>query len=325
MSDIDVDRARRLLRSPIESDRRRALDMIAQSGDLGVLTDVMEAMKRETNRDLKRQGEALLRARSADAAHVLWQQMRSGQFDPQNPFAGLSGQAVSRSAVVFPAAPEPSAALSLAQVASLMFLSLLSLVIGAGLALVPFNHMAQTIIPDVLQRVHASETPLQLDPVYQALIDISRFDSSEVVLMGVVGAVVFETTVALLTVLLVITGRVLGGSGPLLPELPGLMASALGTLSSAGVFIMYVVTAAMQNPVIETLHDGQRLLTLGEPPLEMALWFGFFILVAFFNLVRQMRAAHRVSTARALIGAIAAQAIFWGTAAYLFYAIAETL
>lgn len=325
MSNAEVDRARRLLRSPIESDRRRALNIIAQSGDISALGDVLEAMKRETDPDIKRQGEALLRSRSTDAAHVIWERMRGGQFDPQNPLAGLSGQAVSRSTVAFPAAPQPSAALSAARVVALMFLSLLSLVIGAGLALVPLNHMAQVIAPDVLRLMRTSETRLQIDPAYQTVIDISRFDGSEVMLVGVVGAIVLETAVVLLTALLVITGRVLGGSGPLLPGLPGLMAGALGTLSLGGALIMYAVTAAMQNPVVETLRGGQRLLTLSDPPLDMVLWFSFFILLAFISLVRQMRAAHRLNTARALIGTIAAQVILWGTAAYLFLTITETL
>ncbi len=325
MSEGDIERARRLLRSPIDSDRRRALDMIAQSGNLSVLADVLEAMKRETNRDIKRQGEALLRAHDLDIMQAVWKRLREGQFDIENPLAGLEEPLRPITSRAFAAAPVDHATGGVRHVFMLAVLSLLSLVIGAGLALVPLNHMAQSIAPNVLQQMRTSESRLQLDATFQQVIEISRFDSAEVMIVAVVGAVVLETAVVLLMTLLVLTGRMLGGSKPLLPGLPGLMAGALGILSLSGALIMYVITSALENPVIETSFGGQRLLVPGEPPLAMVLWFGFFILLAFFNLVQQMRTAHQISTARALIGVIATQVVLWGTAAYVFYVAAETL
>ncbi|XWX03490.1 hypothetical protein VZO05_13370 [Aggregatilineales bacterium SYSU G02658] len=126
MSGIDLDRVRRLLRSPIESDRRRALTMIEQSNDLNalsaVLGDVLEAMKRETDRDIKRQGQALLNARRGELAEALWEQFSQDPASLQNLFAP-------------PTPPVREGGFSASSVVKLLFGLMLSLAVGASLVL----------------------------------------------------------------------------------------------------------------------------------------------------------------------------------------------
>lgn len=129
MSSIDLDRVRRLLRSPIESDRRRALTMIEQSNDLNalsaVLGDVLEAMKRETDRDIKRQGQALLNARRGELVEVLWEQFSQDPASRRKLFAPSTREAPPVQAVKF----------SASSVIKLLFWLMLSLGVGASLVL----------------------------------------------------------------------------------------------------------------------------------------------------------------------------------------------